>query len=139
MTTLRRLCNDTEGAVLVEAALTTGFFILTIFSLIELGALFWAQVALQNGVEVAARCASLYNTSTCSTTSAVQGVAAANTLGLNPATSTFTVTLNTTCSGNPANRVTASYSFSLIGIYVLGAASMTLTAQSCYPSQPSAS
>jgi len=132
----RLFWNDSRGSVLVESAITLPFFILLVFSLVEIGMLLWTQVGLQHAVELAARCASV-NTSTCGTQSAIQSFAAANSLSVNPPSTTFTVTLNTTCGGNPANLVTASYGFPLFGIYVVTNSSLTLTAQSCYPTQPS--
>src|SRR5260221_2267052 len=127
-----RLLSDSRGSVLVESAITLPFFILLVFSLVEIGLLLWTQVGLQHAVELAARCASV-NTSSCGSQSATQSFAVANSLAVNPPAATFTVTLNTTCASNPASPVTASYGFPLFGIYVVSQSSLTLTARSCYP------
>jgi len=134
---LKHILHDTQGTALVEGTLTLSFFILLLFGLVEAGLLIWTQVGLQYAVELAARCASV-NTSLCGTQTAIKNVAVTNSLAApNISASTFTVTLNTACGSNPGNLVSASYTFSLFGIYVLNTTSLTLQAKSCYPSQPS--
>jgi Flp pilus assembly protein TadG len=136
---LKHILHDTQGTALVEGTLTLSFFILLLFGLVEAGLLIWTQVGLQYAVELAARCASV-NTSLCGTQTAIKNVAVTNSLAApNVSASTFTVTLNTTCGGNtvPGNLVTASYTFSVFGIYVLNTTTLTLQAKSCYPRQPS--
>lgn len=144
----KRILADAQGAVLVEAAITLPLFILTIFTIVELGLLIWTQAGLQHGVELAARCASV-NTTLCGTPTNVKSYAVAQSLGVNPPSSTFsytspaTATCGTDGNGNsiPGNLVTASYPFSLLGIYslvdgvpaALSATSWTLSAQSCFP------
>jgi Flp pilus assembly protein TadG len=125
---------DTQGAVLVEAAITLPLFILTIFIVVELGLLIWTQAGLQHGVEMAARCASV-NTTLCGTPTEVKSFAVAQSLGVKPPASTFSYTANTTCGtgGNTGNLVTASYNFSLFGIYTISMTSLTLSAHSCFP------
>jgi Flp pilus assembly protein TadG len=149
---LRQLLRDAEGASLVEFAVTMPLFFLLLFGLVQVGLMFWAQLGLQHGVEMAARCASLGDnaqtqnlgiTATCSsaTPSTVQNYAAANSYGLAPPATVFGVG---TCTGGwcsqaqanclsvpPAggNLVTATYPFTAI-TYLY---SITLTASSCYP------
>jgi Flp pilus assembly protein TadG len=43
----------------VEFTFTLPFFFILIFGLVKAGLLLWAQVGLQHGVELAARCASV--------------------------------------------------------------------------------
>jgi hypothetical protein len=50
----RRL-RDARGATLVEAALVTPLFLLLTFSIVEFGAVFYAYLALENGVSLATR------------------------------------------------------------------------------------
>jgi hypothetical protein len=51
--------DDTWGATLVEFTVTFPFFLLLMFGLLQAGLLLYAQVGLQHGVEMAARCASV--------------------------------------------------------------------------------
>jgi Flp pilus assembly protein TadG len=136
---MNRIKNDTGGAILVEAAITLPTFILLMFLMVEVGLALWTQAGLQHGVDMAARCAAVNPPSnTCDNVADIKNFATTQSLGLNPPASTFTVTLNTTCgaNGNNGNRVTASYAFSLFGVYISSLSSLTLTAQSCYPVQP---
>ncbi len=125
---LRILFDDTQGTALVEYALTLSAFILLTIGLLQLGLLMWTQAGLQHGVELAARCASV-NTTLCGTQSTIKSFAVSNSLALNPPASTFTVTPNTTCGTINGNKVSASYTFNFLPV----AASVTVTAQSCYP------
>jgi hypothetical protein len=109
----------------------------------------WVQAGLQHGVETAARCASLsdlailqsglnpatsptpcYSANGTATANAatVKSYAAANSWGLNPPATAFSVG---TCTGG--NLVTASYIF--VGIQFFF--QPTLTASSCYPTRTS--
>ena len=126
---MRRLFNDERGSALVEYAITFSAFILLTVGLMQFGMLFWTQLALQHGVELAARCARV-NSALCGTSDQIKTFASANALALNPPTSDITVTLATSCGGNSGNRVQASYTFNFLPV----AASITVTAQSCYPS-----
>ena len=51
--------DDTRGNALVEFTVTFPFFLLLMFGLVQAGLLLYNQVALQHGVERAARCASV--------------------------------------------------------------------------------
>jgi Flp pilus assembly protein TadG len=51
---LRRL-RDATGATLIEAAIVTPLFLLLTFSIVEFGAVFYAYLALENGVSAATR------------------------------------------------------------------------------------
>src|SRR5260370_14283034 len=142
---MQRLIRDTQGATLVEFAVTLPVFMLVLFGVIQVGLMLWVQAGLQHGVETAARCASLsdiaisqsglnpatnptpcYNANGTATANAskLKAYAAANSWGLNPQATAFSVG---TCTGG--NLVTASYTFT--GIQFLF--EPTLTARSCYP------
>jgi hypothetical protein len=51
---VKRLANA-EGATLLEAALITPLFLLLTFSVVDFGGLFYAYLALENGVSLASR------------------------------------------------------------------------------------
>jgi hypothetical protein len=52
---LGRRLRDARGATLIEAALVTPLFLLLTFSIVEFGAVFYAYLALENGVSLATR------------------------------------------------------------------------------------
>jgi Flp pilus assembly protein TadG len=146
---LNHLYRDQCGGALVEFTVVFPVFVSLTFGIVQAGLMLWAQVGLQHGVEMAARCASLsdvaikyadlkpttnptpcYSTNSDATgnASTVKSFAASNSWGLNPPASAFSVAYNSgTCLGG--NLVTATYSFTAI-TYLF---SKTLTAQSCYP------
>jgi Flp pilus assembly protein TadG len=146
----RRLIRDENGATLVEFAVTLPIFFLLLFGFVQVALMLWAQLGLQHGVEMAARCASLSDASgaimptACYTQAGgvtanqatVTAYAAANSWGLNPpatnfSASTSTVTVSASDTYN-CNLVTASYPFTAITyLYPI-----TLTASSCYPTGP---
>jgi hypothetical protein len=47
--------GDAKGATLIEAAIITPLFLLLTFSIVDFGALFYAYLALENGVSLASR------------------------------------------------------------------------------------
>lgn len=118
---------------MVEFAVVLPVFVLMIFGLVQVGLLMWTQAGLQHGVEMAARCAA-FNTTLCDTVSTTQTIAAEQSYGLNPPTSTFAVNMNAECGSNPGILVSLAppgYTFNLIN-YIF---KLTLNAQSCYPCQ----
>jgi Flp pilus assembly protein TadG len=147
---IRELRDDTGGSSLVELTLTLPLFLALIFGIVQVGLLGWTWAGLQHGVEMAARCASAsdyaikvglnpattptncYNTNGSATANAaaVKAYAAANSLGLNPPASAFSVSANpASCPGG--NLVSATnYSFNFMQYYPLP---NLLNAQSCYP------
>ena len=146
---VRQLFRDTEGNALVEFALTMPLFFLLLFGLIQAGLMLWTQVGLQHGVEMAARCASVsdiavnlvgktpatsptpcysVNGNASANASTLKSYAAANSFGLNPPASAFSVNPGSPpCPGG--NLITASYPFTAIDFLY----SITITASSCYP------
>jgi Flp pilus assembly protein TadG len=116
---------DISGATALEFALCAPAFFMLVLGIVQLGLLVWMQLALQQGVEAAARCASI-NKNSCSTTSQIQSYASTQSYGLTPPASTFTVTA-------PAcgNMVQASYTPSYLPSFPIP--TRTLTAQACFP------
>lgn len=119
--------RDERGATALEFAILAPIFFLLIFGIIAFGLLFWTQVGLQHGAEMAARCASI-NASLCPTgnPSAITTYATQQALGLSLPASTFSY--STPACGN---QVSASYRFQFPDILNLGP--LTLTAQACFP------
>ena len=116
---------DVRGATALEFALCAPAFFMLVMGIVELGLLVWMQLALQQGVEAAARCASI-NKTTCSTASQIQSYASTQTYGLTPPVGTFTVT--TPACGN---QVAASYTPTYLPSFPIP--TRTLTAQACFP------
>jgi len=156
---LKQIRDDTRGATIVEFTVTIPLFLLLMFGLAQAGLLLYAQSALQHGVEMAARCASVnyaanqigLNTScftnpvsgapTPSTVVAdttytyIKQLAAQNSWGIVPS-SGFTVNAPPIAGGTgkcgttvPGYVVSVSYLYNLIQ-YIF---SVTLTAESCFP------
>jgi Flp pilus assembly protein TadG len=146
---LRQLNRDERGAALVEFSVVLPLWLSLTFGIVQAGLMLWAQIGLQHGVEMAARCASLSDiaikfgnlanptpcysaisstTNATANASSVKSYAASNSWGLNPPVSVFSVTAKPAGCTN-GNLVTASYPFTAI-TYLF---SKTLVAQSCYP------
>ncbi|MDI9849082.1 pilus assembly protein [Rhodoblastus sp. 17X3] len=122
----RAIIVDQRGATAVEFALTLPIFTAAVFGAIQIGLLLWTQLGMQNGVEAAARCASV-NAILCPNAASVQNYAAQHALGLNLPASTFSA-----AKPGCGNQVSASYTYPLISNN-FPATSLTLRAQSCFP------
>jgi Flp pilus assembly protein TadG len=122
----KRFLRDRRGATAVEFAFTAPAFLGLVGGLIEVGLLFFTQVALQHGAEAGARCASV-DTTLCATVSQIQTYAASQSFGLSLPASTFTVS-----AVNCGTQVQASSPFNFVFGY-FGVPSLTLTASSCFP------
>jgi Flp pilus assembly protein TadG len=122
-----KIWRDERGATALEFAILAPVFFLLIFAIIAFGLMFWTQVGLQHGAEMAARCASI-NATLCPTSnpSAITKYATQQALGLSLPASTFTY--STPACGN---QVSASYTFQFPDILNLDP--LTLTAQACFP------
>jgi Flp pilus assembly protein TadG len=120
------LWRDERGASAIEFALTAPVFFLFIFGIIEFGLLFWTQLGLQHGTEMAARCASV-NPTLCPGSNEITSYAAQQAFGLALSAQTFTYA-TPTCG----SQVSASYTFQFPQI--LNLAPLVLTAQACFPS-----
>ncbi|WFU43278.1 pilus assembly protein [Bradyrhizobium sp. CB82] len=124
--TFTTIWRDNRAASALEFALTAPVFFLFIFGIIEFGLLFWTQLGLQHGTEMAARCATV-NPTLCPSSDAIAGYAAQQAFGLSLPAQTFTYS-TPTCG----NQVSASYAFQFP--QVLNLSPLTLTAQACFPS-----
>jgi Flp pilus assembly protein TadG len=124
---LRPIWRDEGGATALEFALLAPVFFMLVFGIVALGMLFWTQVGLQHGVEMAARCASV-NAVLCpsSNPNAITNYAMQQALGLSLPPSTFSY--STPACGN---QVSGSYTFEFPTI--LNLSPLTMTAQSCFP------
>ncbi|HYS45033.1 MAG TPA: TadE/TadG family type IV pilus assembly protein [Rhizomicrobium sp.] len=120
-----RLLSNVSGATALEFALCAPAFFMLVMGIVELGLLVWMQLSLQQGVEAAARCISI-NKYTCSSTSQTQAYAAAQSYGMSPPTSAFTV--STSACGN---LVQASYRPAYLPTFPIP--TQTLTARACFP------
>lgn len=118
--------RDNRGASALEFALTAPVFFLFIFGIIEFGLLFWTQLGMQHGTEMAARCATV-NPALCPSRDAITAYAAQQAFGVGLPAQTFTY--STPACGN---QVSASYAFEFP--QVLNLSPLTLTAQACFPS-----
>jgi Flp pilus assembly protein TadG len=117
--------SDSRGATALEFALCAPAFFMLVMGIVELGLLVWMQLALQQGVESAARCASI-NKNTCASASQIKDFAASESYGLSPPNTAFTVT--TPACGN---MVQASYTPTFLPSFPIP--TRTLTAQACFP------
>jgi Flp pilus assembly protein TadG len=126
MTRVRTFAGETGGATAVEFALTAPMFMALVWGIIEVGLGLWTQYGLENGVEAAARCASV-NTKTCTGSSTIATYAANNTMGVTIPSSAFTFS-KVSCG----NQVSASYDFAYL-TNVFHAPKVTLAAQACFP------
>jgi Flp pilus assembly protein TadG len=117
--------SDNRGATALEFALCAPAFFMLVMGIVELGLLVWMQLALQQGVEAAARCASI-DKNNCPNSGQIQAYASTQTYGLTPPPETFTVTA-------PAcgNMVQASYTPTFLPSFPIP--TRTLTAQACFP------
>ena len=122
---VRSFCRNQSGAAALEFALTAPAFFALVIGGMQIALLCWAQLALQQGSEAAARCASV-NKTLCGTTAQIQSYASAQSVGLSPATSTFTVSTQ-----QCGKRVQASYLPPFLNGFVIP--SVTLTASACFP------
>jgi Flp pilus assembly protein TadG len=121
----KSLFRNQSGGAALEFALTAPAFFALVIGGAQLALLCWAQLALQQGSEAAARCASI-NATVCGTTSQIQTYAAAQSFGLSPTPATFTVSTQ-----QCGKRVQASYLPPFLNGF--GIPSVTLTASACFP------
>lgn len=124
--TLPRFVKSETGTAAIEFAMTSWAFVLFLMAIIEGGFALWVHAGIQHGSEMAARCATVDKT-TCGSTSAIQNFAAAQSYGLSPPASTFTV--STPACGN---QVSASYTLAFLANF-FNPSSVTLTGSSCFP------
>ncbi|HEX4635754.1 MAG TPA: TadE/TadG family type IV pilus assembly protein [Rhizomicrobium sp.] len=123
--TKRFFRTDRSGATALEFALCAPAFFMLVMGIVQGGLLVWMQLALQQGVEAAARCASI-NKTACASTSQIQAFASTASFGLTPPAASFTVT-----SPSCGNLVQASYTPTYLPSFPIP--TRTLTAQACFP------
>lgn len=121
-----RLLKSTRAVAALEFALAAPVLLALMFGVTELSRALWTKAALQHGVQMAARCGAI-GAASCSSVSAIKTYAAAQSLGLSPPASTFSVS-DATCG----KLVTASFNFSAAA-NLPGFTSVVLTAHSCFP------
>ena len=121
----RSFRSDVYGATALEFALCAPAFFMLVMGIVELGLLVWMQLGLQQGVEAAARCASI-NKAVCASAGQIKNYASTQTFGLTPPASTFTVSA-LACG----NQVAASYTPNYLPTFPIP--TRTLTAQACFP------
>ena len=117
--------RDIGGATALEFALCAPAFFMLVMGIVEVGLLVWMQLGLQQGVEAAARCASINHT-TCGNAGQIQSYAVAQSYGLPVPIAAFTV--STPACGN---QVQASYTPTFLPSFPIP--TTTLTAQACFP------
>lgn len=124
---LAAIWRDERGTSALEFALTAPAFFLFLFGIIELGLMFWTQIGIQHGAEMAARCATI-NATLCATNnpSTITSYATQQSFGLTLPANTFTYG-----AAACGNQVTGSYTFAFPEIMSMGP--LTLTAQACFP------
>ena len=124
---LGRIWRDERGTTALEFALTAPAFFLFLFGIIGFGLMFWTQIGLQHGAEMAARCATI-NSNLCPTNnpSTITNYAMQQAYGLSLPSTTFTYS-----SQACGNQVNASFTFVFTGIFNMNP--LTLTAQACFP------
>lgn len=127
MTLLTRFWKNDRGATAIEFAMTAPLFFATLFAIVQFGLALYTQLAIQHGAEMAARCAAI---NVCGSATATQNYAVAQSYGLDPPASTFTLT--TPACGT---QVTAAYVFNYVTGFT-GGPTINLTARSCFPTQP---
>lgn len=123
--TRRFFRTDRSGATALEFALCAPAFFMLVMGIVQGGLLVWMQLALQQGVEAAARCASI-NKTACASTSQIQAFASTASFGLTQPAASFTVT-----SPSCGNLVQASYTPTYLPSFPIP--TRTLTAQACFP------
>ena len=136
----RRWVADRGGGAAIDFGLTLPFLIVFLYGIVELSRMLWGLGVLNFAVQQAARCAVVNQAGDCSTTAATKTYAAnwaSLAVGLQPAASAFTVNTSATCgTGVSGAQVSVSVNFRTPVLLFLPNGhtfSVTLAAQSCYP------
>lgn len=117
------MIGDKRGTTAVEFALLLPVFVAFVFGIVNCGLMLWTQLGIEHGVAAAARCATI-NPSACPD---IPAYAARMAYDLSVPKTAFTLT-----TPSCGNQVSASYAFRFT-TFVYRAQTVTLTAQSCYP------
>lgn len=122
---IRRLLKSDHGTTGLEFSALAPVLCLFLIGIVDCGYALYTKQALYHGAQFAARCGALKTTS-CSTVSQIQAAAVANSLGMSPPASTFTVS-DATCG----KLVTASYDYRPFAL-ITSTFTVTLTARGCF-------
>jgi Flp pilus assembly protein TadG len=146
---LRELVCDTRGAAIVEFAIAVPYLVIFVFGILAFGLLMWTQAGLQHSVEVAARCGAVnffipqaFQNPKCNSKTNVQTYAQNQYWGLSPIPNFVATPLPSGCTSNCTcyqvqvgkSATQLGYTFTFLSDIFPGA-SITLSAQSCYPTQ----
>jgi Flp pilus assembly protein TadG len=123
---LQQAWRNEDGTAAIEFGLTAPAFFLLLFGILQGGLLFWTQIGMQHGTEMAARCASI-NTTICPDETAAQTYAAQQSFGLKLPSTAFTVQ-----TAGCGKQVTASYTHYFL-TSLIGGPKLELSAQACFP------
>ena len=130
---VRRLRNDTRGAMAVEFALILPVFLVMLFGTLEVGNVLFAKSTLQQGIETAGRYAMVHLTAT---TSEIEAEAVAQSSYLGSLSPTFTVS-QTVISGITYSVISVTADYSMMTPFFTGK-TITLSSQVSVPqSDPS--
>ncbi len=128
---MKAFARDTRGGPVVEFALTLPLFLVLLLGVVQAALILWAQLGIQHGAAMAARCASV-DTTQCGSADDVQAFAAAQAYGLSIPATAFSFS-----AAACGNQVSANYSYSLIGGQIIatafGTGAIALKARSCFP------
>ena len=119
------LLKSEHGTTALEFSALAPALCLFLIGIVDCGYALYTKQALYHGAQFAARCGAL-QTASCSTVAQVQAAAVANSLGMSPPSSTFTVS-DATCG----KLVTASYDYRPFAM-ITSTFRVTLTARGCY-------
>ena len=119
--------RDTKATTAVEFGITAPVFVMVIFGVLECGTLLWTKLGLQHGAQMAARCASV-NPGVCASSDDIKAYAVQQAYGLTLPSSAFTAS-----TASCGKQVNANYTHQFVSSYLFGGPSVTLTAQSCFP------
>jgi uncharacterized membrane protein len=126
-----RSIRGQSGATALEYVLVLPALLLFLLGIMDMGRLVWTQATLDHAADAAARCAAI-DVTDCGTAAAIQTYAAGQAYGMTLPTSDFSVT--TAACGQQVS-VSAPFVFVISGWVSPG--TVTLTANACYPAQPS--
>lgn len=121
-----RLLRSRSGTTALEFAFVALPFIMLIVGIMEFSRIVWTQSALQSAVEKAARCAAV-NETLCTGSDQIRTFILSRTLAPLDALE-VAYAVNANCGA----EVRASANFAFV-VSLFSPSSMTLTAQSCYP------
>ncbi len=121
---MRSFGRDSRGTTAIEFAFVFPLFIAASLGFVAAGMALSMQIALQHGVDAAARCGGV-NKQTCGTTEQIAQYASQHAYGMTFPTSVFKVQPEA-CG----LKVTAAYAIELLPTYF---GSISLSAASCFP------